>query len=182
MFPLPAERIAARLRDVRVYEDAATTVYARARLSPPSRPVALCTRGWLDKCVRRGHPACRLAETSRLIAYSPEPGRDLSLALDLKSTLGPCTVRLRRGDDEMARWVVRPGDVATHRSGPFRVGAGLDELTIETVPGAECPARSGSPVASERTPSDVWITRLALEPSSGAGAPPPTDSIARRER
>ncbi len=120
-YPHHLSRFAALLRDAKVYEDGATTAYALARMAPPSRPVALCTRGWLEKCVSRGHRACRLAETARLVAYNTEPGRDLSLALDAASTLGPCTVRLRRGDDELARWVVRPGDFATHRSGPFRL-------------------------------------------------------------
>ena len=168
------DKLTALLADAKVFEDADTVVYDRARLRPPAHPVHASLGDWRGRDLWRGRWNSVLRESSRVAVYSPDGGQDLTLVADLAALHAPREAVVREGPRELARWRVEPGDFRRCTRPPFRLPAGLHELTIEgTVPGPGPDPPAGP---AEDRPYRLRVARLSLytDPSSG--------SIAVRDR
>jgi hypothetical protein len=92
---VPLLRIDAELRGSKVFQDARATVYARDRLAPPGRPVAIVTAGWEPLIDFPQALLYGVKPEARLSLYNPDPTRALCVALDAAGVRQPRTVRLR---------------------------------------------------------------------------------------
>jgi hypothetical protein len=169
------DRLKELLRGARVYEDAMTAVYARARLAPPRRPVVLCTEGWRPGMVdlRHGRVAGRMA---RLAVYNPDAEWPLAIALEAATPKSARAVRLVAGGVELARWGVGPGPAQHRLSPPFRLPAGLQELALVS-DGEDTPDGPGAAA----TPWDLAPFSLRVA-SVGIGQVPRPAAIAGQAR
>lgn len=78
------------------------------------------------------------------------------------------TVRLRAGDAELARWVVRPREPRAYASPPFRLPAGVRELAIES-DGEEGPAHSYEVATrGDMRPYSLIVRGIRLRPADRA--------------
>jgi hypothetical protein len=144
--PVRLDRLKARLHPALVAEDSATAVYDPSRLSRPIRPVLLAKGGWLLRSKWRGGDCAAVARVAELAAYNPEPDRELTLTMEAEALRKSRTVRLRFGSRELARWTVQSGRIESYVSPPFRLPAGLQDLTIES-DGQERPVRRHEAIA-----------------------------------
>lgn len=160
------ERLDAVLAGAKIYGDAATTVFARARLPMPSGPIVLCGEGWRS---RPGWPGPLTRVTfpdAQIIAYSPGPGRDLTFRLRASAFRAPRAVRLLSGGVELARWRVEPGAPRTYLSPPFRLPEGLHHLTLAT-DGAARPRAHREAFDDGLTPYSLRVTEIGLRSDPG---------------
>jgi hypothetical protein len=131
-YPVHLDRVKALLQESKIYEDDATVVYARDRLRTPSRPVPMGLEEWQQRNSWQGRFNCLVPNRARLMVYNPDPARNLTLVLDAASLRRQQSVQLRSGAEILARWDLGPGSYQCCVSPPFRLPAGLHELTIET--------------------------------------------------
>jgi hypothetical protein len=141
-FTVHTERLKPLLASALIFEDDRTAVYDRERLPRPARPIALPTRGWWQVKDLAGAPTWAVARTSRISVYNPDAGQPLRLSLSATAFFKPRVLQLRAGNQELARWtldVVGPmkvgrqlfaQDLRSYQSPPFRLPAGLSELTL----------------------------------------------------
>jgi hypothetical protein len=162
--PVHIDRLKEQLWECMLYDDGASVVYARSRLRPPARPVEICLEDWKDRYNWQGRPNCRVPRSARVVVYNPEASRDLILAIDAITPFSEQTVRLQAGTREMARWQIVPGAYRTCVSPPFRLPAGLQELTIESGTDLE---RAKAPSTTRR----LHVARLSLYDASDSRAP-----------
>ena len=128
--PANRARLEGQLGRARIFADDATTVFDRTLLPSPGRPVLACAGGW-----RGGSPGRSILiapKVAEVLAYNPDPDRELTFTLGAKSFREPRTVRLRSGATDLATWQVRPDVAGTFQSPPFRLPAGLQTLAIES--------------------------------------------------
>ena len=149
-------RIKAGLIEAKVSEDDATAVFERSRLRPPIHPVALCTEGWSGRTIHLGRFACAVAREGRLSVYNPGPDSDLRLAVEMTAIGKPRTVRVMAGDREIATWTVKAGAYQTFVTPPFRLPAGLQELTLASDP-------EGRPSSRPPVPGDSKSMSLIVD-------------------
>jgi hypothetical protein len=172
-------RLKAQLAGARVHEDEATAVYDRRLLPPRRRPTLLCTDGWRfrgDYYCQDGdwHTefTCAVARVARLAVFNPPGDAPLTLTWEARSVYRPRSVRLCAGGRELARWQVRPDGLDRYTSPPFRLPAGLQELTLES-DGDEKPRRAWEGAnASDPRPLSLRVARLELDAVPAASAPP----------
>jgi hypothetical protein len=171
------ERLRTLLGDCTVYEDGSSTVLARARLGPPTHPLVLTREGFAGRNQWQGRWNCLLPRTARVVVYNPDAARELSLVLDAAPPARSRVVSLQSGTTELARWELAPGSFQECASAPFRLPAGLHELTLTSRawnPGrAETAARSGLRVARVGLETGTDPGRAAIttrsRPESPAG-------------
>jgi hypothetical protein len=164
-FRVQLDRAQAALRDAQVFEDADTIVFDRSRLPAPSKPVALCVEGWNPvDWSPTGDRTRSMARIGRLAVYNPDPARELSLSLEANAFQQARTARLLSGRTELARLRIEPGPRKVVATPPFRLPAGLQELTIET-DGADRPTRHRDiPLSGDRRPISVRVASILLAP------------------
>jgi hypothetical protein len=155
--PVRLDRLKELLKESKVYEDEATVVYARARLTPPKRPVAICREEWRDRHLWQGRWNCLVPKTARIVVYNPEPGRDLTLTLDTASAYRTQEVRVEAGGAALARWEATPPQYSHSVTPPFRLPAGLNELTLHAE-GAD----PGIETRASRHPYRLRVARVGL--------------------
>jgi hypothetical protein len=177
--PFPADsanlqRLRTLLAGSKVFEDKATVVYARSKLRLPTRPIQLTREGWTGLNVWKGVRNDLLARTGRIAVYNPDSSQDLNLALNTAGVRRARTVRVRvrAGSAELARWDVGPDVYQLVISPPFRLPAGLHDLTIESEPVAYPHEDRDSIAKSEKRPNHLRVAGLKLIPRS---------DLARRE-
>jgi hypothetical protein len=172
------DRLKARLAPAKVYEDAMTAVYARARLRPPTRPVLITEEGW--RPAWDGRVMRVVGRTGTIAAYNPDPERPVLFALDAKAFRRARTVRVTSGGRELARWDVLPGRFQTCWSAPLRLPAGLQELTV-TSDGEDRPTRDREkPLEWDAGPYSLKVEAVALVPDPNA--PDPAARLAEGRR
>jgi hypothetical protein len=159
--PVYVDAIKARLEHAKIDEDGTLAVYDRDRLDTPSRPALLCTRGWRYSGVQPPFSGFVKGE-GVFAAYNPDPDRELRFAFVAKAPPGPCTARLLSGGRELARWVVPPDRFEPCVSGPFRLPAGLQELTL-ACDAEEAGRRDGPPTPSARAPFRMRVSTVSLD-------------------
>lgn len=86
--------------------------------------------------------------------YNPDPDQELALTLEAEAGPESWPVRLKKGNDVLARWAILPGVGRTYTSPPIRLD-GVQELIFE---------RDGDRPPSE----DLIVNKLSLE-RAGAG-------------
>jgi hypothetical protein len=131
-FEVPLGSVKTRLAPALVSDDGNHAIYAADRLRPPTRPVLLCTEGWLQRRAYLGRQTCALSRTARMAVYQPDPDLPLTLTLETMALGTPRTARLLDGDRELARWWIEPGPRAwhTYTSPPLALSRGLHTLTL----------------------------------------------------
>jgi hypothetical protein len=130
--PESVGRVKNLLRECKVYEDATSSVYDRARLRPPGRPVAINQGVWSQINTWAGRLSWLVPEMARVAVYNPRAGQPVRLTLDAGTARAPMSFRLWTGPREVASWLVPPGDYRTFVSAPLELPVGLSELTIES--------------------------------------------------
>ena len=126
------DRLKARLQPSAIYEDGDSIVYARSRLKSPSRPIPITRAGWAERNLWKGQWSWLLPKTAQVAIYNPDPEQDLTLTLDGAAVRRTRSVRVRAGNKDVACWEVVPGTYQSVSSPPFRLPAGIQELTIES--------------------------------------------------
>lgn len=139
-FKIDPTRLKQRLASAKVYEDAATAIYSRAKMRPPTRPVALTTAGW--RTTGPGQPARVVPKTGRMLVYNPAADRPIRVALEAKAFRRARRVRLESDGRELARWTFAPDDFETKWSPPLRLAAGLHDVRLIS-DGEDRPVRGG---------------------------------------
>lgn len=173
--PTSLARIRAELRGAEIFEDDAATVYDRARLNPPARPVLVCTEGWRSRAfVKQAPRIFVVSKVGRIAVYSPGPQQELTLSLEAAALRRPRTVRVRAGDVELARWRIDPGAPREYTTPRFRLPAGLGGLTVES-DGEERPVASRDAVDDAHRPYSLRVFALRLKPAAEAVAHKATD-------
>ncbi len=165
------DRIQAVLRDARIFSDASTTVFARARLHKPTGPVILCGEGWRTRFGWPDPPNRVSFPKARLIAYSPDPGLDLRFELIASSFRVPRNVRLLFGTVELARWRIDPGDRKAYTSPSFRLPEGVHEMTLESE-GASQPKSHREAFDNALTPYSLRVHEIRLRAAGDSGDAP----------
>jgi hypothetical protein len=162
-------RLEAQLGCARVYEDGATVVYDRRLLPPPRRPTLLCTDGWRFRSPSYCQDGrwcreftCAVARVARLAVFNPRGDTPLTLTWEARSVYHARAVRLCSGTQELARWDVAPDGLHRYTSPPFRLPAGVEELTLES-DGDEKPRRPEEGAnANDPRPLSLRVARLEL--------------------
>jgi hypothetical protein len=169
------ERVEELLRECKIYEDADSIVYDRSLLRSPSHPVHVNLGEWRGRPLWHGRWNSVIPKTGRIAVYSPDPEQDLSLVMDMAPLHRTRVVGIRAGARRLAHWRLAPGAYHHCVSPPFRLPAGLHELTIDTrsAPG---PAESLVAEAIEDKSYSLRVARVSLYTD------PATDSIAVRSR
>jgi hypothetical protein len=164
--PVRLDRIKALLEDAKFHEDDASVIYDVTRLPPPTRPVVLCTEGWHQRVPDNDRVRCAVAKVARLAVYNPNAHRELTIEIEARALRRPKLARLMIGDIELARWQIQPEATQTLMSPPFKLPAGLHELTIECDTD-ERPHRSGAG-HDEPDPGrfSFWATGLKVSPAT----------------
>lgn len=130
--PVPLDGMKALLREAKIYEDEGSIVYERSRLRTPRRPLVMILEDLQLRHPWHGRPNRVLPSRARIAVYNPEPDQDLSLILDAAALRNARSVRLLKGSTVLARWDVLPGRYQSHITAPFRLPAGVHELTLES--------------------------------------------------
>jgi hypothetical protein len=169
------DRIEELLRESKIYEDADSIVYDRALLKPPAHPVHVNTGEWRGRDVWQGRWNGVIPKTARVAVYSPDPSQELSLVIDMAPLHRSRVVGIRAGGTILARWRLAPGAYHHCVSPPFRLPAGLHELTIESrgAPGSRDRLVAE---AGEDGPYTLRVARVSLYTD------PKTESIALGDR
>jgi hypothetical protein len=176
------ERLKALLAPALVLEDADAIVFDREKLPKPTGPAILCTDGWGRRRGVDGRYACDVDRASRLAVYNPDAATPVVLALEATAFQRAHVVRLVDGDREVTRWAL-PSDRSTLLiSPPFRLPAGLGELTLLADSDAR-PARREAGVDGDRHAFSLVAYALCFRqvepgdeptPRAIATGPPPT--------
>jgi len=184
-YKVSVQRFAALLQDCKIYEDEATIVYARSRLTPPARPVQIARAGWKEWNIWQGQGNWLLGESGHVAIYNPQPECAITLALNVASLRQPRSVRIRTGAGEVARWEITPDVYQTVSSPPLRLPAGLQELTIEDVT-PDVDPNDNKPLLKDKkgsnhlriaglkivpTSNPVWNRQVSIGSISGAADP-----------
>jgi hypothetical protein len=176
---LHLERLEPLLRHARVFEDAATTVYDRARLEPPAQPTLVRLDGWRST----GWPDRLQFVADRhahLALYSPDGERPMTLVVHASAFRRPRWVRLVEGDREFACWRIDPGESRSYASPPFRLPFGVHQLTLAS-DGDEKPSRSRE-AAAEGDPRPYSLRVQHLSISAVPDSQEPAQMIAEGNR
>jgi hypothetical protein len=113
-----------------------------------------------------------------MVVYNPTPDQDMTLTLDAQASRADQTLHLRAGSEELARRDLGPKGLRHCVRLPFRLPAGLHELTIESEsPGRDVPDRKTSGRGSKK-PRRMLLARVSL---SNDNSPEPAP-VAARER
>jgi hypothetical protein len=115
-----------------IFEDERATVYDAMLLREPSRPVVLCTDGWMSTAVWHRRPSRAVSRVGRVALFNPNPEVALVLDIEAQGFIEPRSVRLKEGDVELARWEVGPKNSQWLSTPPLYLPAGLHELSIES--------------------------------------------------
>jgi hypothetical protein len=175
-YPVRLDRIKALLRECKIYEDADTIVYDRSLLKPPTRPVHVTLGEWRPRDLWQGQWNSVIPKTGHIAIYNPDPEQDLTLSLIAAALRRAQSVRIRAGAEEVARWEVMPGFYQSVSSPPFRLPAGLQELTIESETRDLDPHDRKSLLKEEKRPYRLRIAGLKIAPT------PDQAAIAHRDR
>jgi hypothetical protein len=174
-YKVSLDRIKVLLRDCQIYADADSIIYDRSLLKPPSHPVHVSLGEWRARDLWHGRWNSLIPDTGRIAVYAPDSKQDLSLVIDAAPIRRSRVVGLRAGSRPLAQWQLAPGTYHHCISPPFRLPAGLHELTIETRTARGSPDRRVAEARDDR-PYSLRVARVSL---SAAAA---TDSIAVRSR
>jgi hypothetical protein len=160
--PGAVARLSALLEDVKIYEDADATVYARDRLPPPAHPVALPTDGWLTWLhpTPGRTPPHATRRVATVAAYNPDAARPLRLTLTARALVRARTVRLRADGRTLAEWRIDPVSMHDYISPPFLLPEGLHRLILES--DGEAAPPHGQAIDEEKTPYSLRVERLGL--------------------
>jgi hypothetical protein len=175
-YKVSLDRIKVLLQDCRIYEDADTIVYDRSLLKQPARLVQIAQEGWSGRNFWQGQWNWLLPKTGHVAIYNPNPEKYLTLSLDTAAVRQARSVRVRMGAEQVACWKVMPGFYQSVSSPPFRLPAGLDELTIESETRDLDPHDRKSHLKEEKRPYRLRVAGLKIGPNSDQGA------IAGRDR
>ncbi len=174
-FAVHLDRLKELLQGAKVFEDEATVVYDRDRLPAPSKPVLLYAEGWGDRTLKDNRRACMLDKAARVHVYNPTPNRPLTFRMEATANKRARAVALKSEGKELARWNVDPEGRASLDSPPFRLAAGLHELTIES-DGEDPPYRVDSVRTGSHAPFSLWASEIGLSPA------PEVPSVADRPK
>jgi hypothetical protein len=173
-YPVRLDRIKALLSEAKLYEDAETIVYDRSLLKPPERLVHANLGEWRPRDLWQGRWNSVIPRTGRIAVYNPEASHSLSLVIDMAPIHKSRTVSIKAGSTELAHWQLAPGTYHHCVSPPFRLPAGLQELTIESR-GSRRPPVALAVEPSEDKPYSLRVARVSLYTD------PDTKSIAVRD-
>ncbi|MDB5349148.1 MAG: hypothetical protein JWN86_395 [Planctomycetota bacterium] len=178
-YPEKLSRVKALMSHAKIFEDARTIVYDRAKLTPPTRPVVVSAEGWRESYLARRIRA--VGKTSSLAVYNPNASRPVSLALNASAFRSSRTARLLLEGRELASWTIVPDrEFRTYRTPPLMLPAGVSLLTLDC-DGEETPWNShefaletdsapyslkvaGLTISSESVPSDPPTRQIAAQP------------------
>jgi hypothetical protein len=176
--PTGRDKLEGLLQPARIFEDESTAVFDSRRLARPSKPVVACKAGWRGGW--HGRSVLIASKVAEVAAYNPDPDRDLTLTLGVKSFREARNVRICSGGVELANWQVRPDLEHTFISPPFRLPAGLQTLTIES-DGEERPVhRYELAIAGDRLPYSLIVSRVSLQVANlalGKAVPKPDEAV-----
>jgi hypothetical protein len=174
-YPVRLDRVEGLLRECKIYEDADTIVYDRSLLRPPSHPVHVNLGDWRGRDLWQGRWNSVIPKTGRIAVYNPDSSQELSLVIDMAPLHKSRAIRIRAGSKELAHWQLVPGKYHRCLSPPFRLPAGLHELTIESR-GSGRPPDGLAVESGEDRPYSLRVARVSLYTD------PDTESIAVRDR
>ncbi len=161
--PILLDRVKSLLNESKIYEDEASIVYERARLRPPQRPVVLIRDGWRPLRPWQGRWNGAMADHVQLALYNPDPSRDLTFELEASALREARSVQLRSGAQILAQSQVRPGPYQSSLTLPFRLAAGLHDLTIESV--GQNPSTVMLRARKDPRSLSLRIARLSIAPA-----------------
>jgi hypothetical protein len=167
-------QLEALLQQAKVYEDADTIIYDRSLLKLPAHPVHVNLGEWRTQDLWNGRWNSLIPRTARIAVFNPDATQSLTLVMDMAALHKPRTVRIKAGSTVVAQWHIPSDEYAHAVSPPFRLPAGLQELTIESR-GVWRPAR-GRPESLENKSFNLRVARVSLYTD------PKTESIAIGQR
>jgi hypothetical protein len=159
------ERLWSRWQAFRIFEDEATVVYDLSLLGKPQRPTPLCTDGWHYRIDWHGLPCRLVSHSARLSLFNPDAERPLVLVLEGMGFREKRTVRLCVGNRELAVWQVTPDQFQTCSSPPFRLPAGVTEVSLES-DGDSRPAGQDWSAEGDRNAYSLRVASIRLEEST----------------
>jgi hypothetical protein len=174
-YPVRLDRIEELLRQCKIYEDADAIIYDRSLLKPPSHPVHVTLGEWRTRDLWQDRWNSVIPKFGRIAVYTSDSSQKLSLVIDMAPLHKPRAISIRAGSQELAHWQLFPGQFHHCISPPFRLPAGLHELTIESRSWGRPP--DGLAVEpSENKPYSLRVARVSLYTD------PDRESIAVRDR
>ena len=165
--PAALARLREQLGGTKVFEDGRTTVYEASRLQPPGRPVLVCSEGWTTNIGKLLAglpipPSFGVGKEGRLVLFNPSPAEDLVLKLDATPCRSARKVRLMDREVELAAWKIEPGEPRSYLSPPFRLPAGLSELSLIS-DAEERPARGFDAFDEAKSPYSLRVSGMQLQ-------------------
>jgi hypothetical protein len=165
-YPVRLDRVRTILAGAQILEDADTIVFDRNLMPRPTRPIAICTEGWRQTLLVDGRRARSMAKVGHLALFNPDPTGELTISLDALAFRKPRTVRLMAGPSELARWIIEPGPHREVASPPFRVLAGLQEISIESDDDDQPTRNHELPADGDRRPVSLRVLSIGLKPTA----------------
>jgi hypothetical protein len=159
--PYYFEGIRACLNGARVYEDEATSVYARDRMRPPTRPTLLTTLGW--RLAWDGHLMRVMSREGKFSIFNTDEVRDLRFVFEAKALHGSRIVRLVSQGRDLATWSVSPERYQLYVSGPIRLPPGLQEAKL-VCDGEETPNKNELALEWDEKPYSLRVRGVNLAP------------------
>lgn len=160
--PVRLDRLKAILASCKIYEDSAAIVYDRSKLAPPAHPVQINVGEWRAQGFWQDRANSMIPKVGRLAVYNPDANKDLRLSLDAAAIRRRRGVALRSGERVLARWEVELFEYQSFVSPPFRLPAGLQELTLESEILEPEAKRTGH---KKDRPYPLRVARVSLQPA-----------------
>ena len=150
------------LKDLKIDEDAATTVYDRDRLGPPLHPVVMLTGGWRHRYLWKGRLTRLIPREAHVAIYNPTPNEPLTLTIDARAFKESRKLTLKSLEKVLASWDVEPGESQTLTSPEFKLGAGLHDLILTTDGDTKPQKRYEAPPGEDMRAFSLYVHQVSL--------------------
>jgi hypothetical protein len=161
------DRVRSVLLDALIFEDQDALVFDRDRLPAPTRLVVVPTEGWKQTVVAPGNVrGRRMSRSGHFALFNPDPDRDLTLTLDSVAFHQGRTATLKTRGTAVASWPIDINSRHQVISPPFRLPAGIQELTLQA--DGDTPPTHHRAVTpdGDRSPISLTATSVVLAPAS----------------
>jgi hypothetical protein len=161
-------RVKQRLESAKIYDDGRTAIYESGRLKRPSSPVLVCSEGWRQHRpweapkVWHGRAVAALERAGVMTIANPDGAREIVVSLDAAAFQQTRLVRLVADGHEVAEWTIRPGELATYQSPPFRLSEGIHEVTLVSDGESRVKHRRDEPAEADRRPYSLRVARVGV--------------------